>query len=39
VSDYRRFPPDPPARRNVWILICVVALLLLANLAHQGGVG
>lgn len=36
---FTRFPPDGPLRRAVWLLVALVALMLIANLAHQGGVG
>lgn len=38
MSDYTRYPKPGPSRRGVWILICVVVVLLLANVAHQTGV-
>ncbi len=37
--DGRRYPAPGPSRRAVWILIWLVVLLLVANVAEQGGVG
>lgn len=36
---YRRYPAPGPSRRAVWLLIGLVLLMLVANVAHQGGVG
>ena len=33
---YRRYPEPPPRSRGIWLLICVFAAVLLANLIHQG---
>ena len=39
MSSYRRYPAPGPSRRAVWLLIVLVVVLLLANVAHQAGVG
>jgi uncharacterized membrane protein len=33
---YRRYPDPPNGRRAIWLLIGVFALVLAANLIHQG---
>jgi cytochrome c-type biogenesis protein CcmH/NrfF len=33
---YRRYPPPTPGRRWIWWLIAVFAIVLVANLIHQG---
>jgi hypothetical protein len=34
-ATYRKFPPDPPHRRRVWLLIALVCALVVANLVHS----
>jgi len=38
VDGYRRYPAPGPSRRAVWLLIVLVVVMLLANLADQGGI-
>ena len=35
MPDYRKYPPDAPSRRGVWVLVIVVVALLLANLVER----
>ena len=39
LNGYRRYPAPGPSRRSVWWLIAAYCVLLLANVAHQGGLG
>lgn len=39
VSSYTRYPAPGPSRRAALLLIVLVVVMLVANLAHQAGVG
>jgi hypothetical protein len=32
---YKRYPPDPPSHKGLWILAVTLGLVLFANLIHQ----
>lgn len=36
---YRKFPPDPPSDRVLYVFIAMFFVLLCANLARHAGVG
>lgn len=34
-DDYRKFPPDAPSERGLWILAAVLALLIVAHVIQR----
>jgi hypothetical protein len=36
MSDYKRYPPDPPSRRTLWILIAAAAIIpMIGSVVHH----
>lgn len=35
VKPYKKMTPDPPSRRNLWLLAALLLLVLVANVVHQ----
>jgi hypothetical protein len=35
MPDYRKYPPDRPGHKGLWVLVAVLVVMLLANLVDK----